>query len=114
MKLYHGSNMEIEKIDLSCSKPNKDFGRAFYLSDVYEQAVEMARFKSVFLGGKEVVTTYEIDETIFMDKTFKPNVGLKMGTIFPELVSPYIPCQSIRVNEFLEATNKVGEGCNKC
>ena len=53
MKLYHGSNMEIEKIDLSCSKPNKDFGRAFYLSDVYEQAVEMARFKSVFLGGKE-------------------------------------------------------------
>lgn len=71
MKLYHGSNMEIEKIDLSCSKPNKDFGRAFYLSDVYEQAVEMARFKSVFLGGKEVVTTYEIDETIFMDKTLK-------------------------------------------
>ena len=50
----------------------------------------------------------------FMDKTFKPNVGLKMGTIFPELVSPYMPCQSMRVNEFLEATNKVGEGCNKC
>ena len=31
----------------------------------------------------------------FMDKTFKPCVGLKMGTIFPELVSPYVPCQSI-------------------
>ena len=50
----------------------------------------------------------------YMDKTFKPNVGLKMGTIFPELVSPYMPCQSMRVNEYLEATNKVGEGCNKC
>mgnify|MGYP005780149097 CR=1 FL=1 len=49
----------------------------------------------------------------FMDKTFKPEVGLKMGTIFPELVSPYMPCQSMRVNEFLESTNKVGEGCNK-
>ena len=36
-----------------------------------------------------------------------------MGTIFPELVSPYMPCQSMRVNEFLEATNTVGEGCNK-
>ena len=24
----------------------------------------------------------------FMDKTFKPEVGLKMGTIYPELVSP--------------------------
>ena len=50
----------------------------------------------------------------YMDKTFKPNVGLKMGTIFPELVSPYMPCQSMRVNEYLEATNKIGEGCNKC
>ena len=35
----------------------------------------------------------------------------EMG-VFPELVSPYMPCQSMRVNEFLEATNKVGEGCN--
>lgn len=50
----------------------------------------------------------------YMDKTFKPHVGLKMGTIFPELVSPYMPCQSMRTNEFLEATNTVGKGCNKC
>lgn len=50
----------------------------------------------------------------FMDRTFKPCVGLRMGTIFPELVSPYMPCQSMRTNEFLEATNKIGEGCNKC
>lgn len=33
MKLYHGSNILIDKIDLSKSKPNKDFGRGFYLSD---------------------------------------------------------------------------------
>ena len=49
----------------------------------------------------------------YMDKTFKPCVGLKMGTIFPELVSPYMPCQSMRVNEFLESTNTIREGCNK-
>ena len=49
----------------------------------------------------------------FMDKTFKPEIGLKMGTIFPELVSPYMPCQSMRTLEYLEATNKIGEGCNK-
>jgi hypothetical protein len=50
----------------------------------------------------------------FMDKTFKPCVGLKMGTIFPELVSPYMPCQSMRTNEFLESTNTIGKGCNRC
>ncbi len=33
MRLYHGSTIDIVKIDLALSKPNKDFGRAFYLSD---------------------------------------------------------------------------------
>lgn len=48
-----------------------------------------------------------------MNKTFTPRVGLRMGTIFPELVSPYSPCQSIEEIEFIEATNKIGEGCNR-
>ena len=50
----------------------------------------------------------------YMDRTFKPNVGLKMGTIFPELVSPYMPGQSMNEIEYLAATNTVKEGCNKC
>ncbi len=33
MKLFHGSTVDIRQIDLAKSKPNKDFGRAFYLSD---------------------------------------------------------------------------------
>ena len=49
-----------------------------------------------------------------MDKTFKPCVGLKMGTIFPELVSPYVPCQDMEEMEYIKATNQIGEGCNKC
>ena len=49
----------------------------------------------------------------YMDKTFKPCVGLKMGTIFPELVSPYMPCQSMRTLDFIEATNTIGKGCTK-
>lgn len=49
----------------------------------------------------------------YMDRTFKPCVGLKMGTIFPELVSPYMPCQSIEEIEFIKATNEIGKGCNR-
>ena len=49
----------------------------------------------------------------FMNETFKPCVGLKHGTIFPELVSPYEPCDSIRQINFLERTNSIGEGCNE-
>lgn len=48
-----------------------------------------------------------------INKVFTPEVGLKMGTIFPELVSPYYPGQSIQTNEFIKATNSIGEGCNK-
>ena len=48
-----------------------------------------------------------------MDKTFKPCVGLKNGTIFPELVSPYEPGQSMEEIAFIERTNKIGEGCNR-
>ena len=50
----------------------------------------------------------------YMEKTFKPHIGLKMGTIYPELVSPYCPGQSMKEIAYLEATNKIGEGCNKC
>lgn len=49
-----------------------------------------------------------------MDKTFRPCVGLKMGTIFPELVSPYVPNQSMAEIEYIRRTNEIGEGCNKC
>ena len=49
-----------------------------------------------------------------MDKTYIPSVGLKMGTIFPELVRPYSPCQSLEEIAFIKAMNEVREGCNKC
>lgn len=45
MILYHGTNVEFDVIDLTKSKPNKDFGRGFYLSDNYEQALNMAKTK---------------------------------------------------------------------
>ncbi len=48
-----------------------------------------------------------------MKKVFTPEVGLKMGTIFPELVSPYMPCQGIREIEFIKNNNEIGEGCNR-
>lgn len=55
MRLYHGSNVKVENIDLSRSRPAKDFGRAFYLSDEIEQAKEMAQFKVETFGGDVVV-----------------------------------------------------------
>ncbi|MGN1328045.1 MAG: spore coat associated protein CotJA [Clostridia bacterium] len=49
-----------------------------------------------------------------MNNTFTPCCGLQNGTIFPELVSPYYPCQSIEDIEYLRRRNEIGKGCNTC
>jgi hypothetical protein len=38
MKLYHGSYIQIDVIDLTKAKPYKDFGRAFYATKFHKQA----------------------------------------------------------------------------
>lgn len=77
MKLYHGSNMVIEQIDLSKCKPFKDFGQGFYLTEIKEQAEQMARRTSAIYGGKPIVTEFELDEIALKNlsvKTFEePN-----------------------------------------
>jgi len=62
MLLYHGSNMVIEEIDLAKPRPNKDFGKAFYLSADEEQALKMAKFTVLTGGGKVCTSVFESDE----------------------------------------------------
>ncbi len=63
MILYHGTNKKFDVIDLSKSKPNKDFGRGFYLSADYDQALVMAKIKVEQLeSGEPVVLAFEVDE----------------------------------------------------
>ena len=65
MKLYHGSNMRVIVPDLSRSKPFKDFGSGFYLSDNYGQAMDLARSKVEQMRiGEAVVNEFFFDETI--------------------------------------------------
>lgn len=71
MKLYHGSNVAIETIDLSRSKPNKDFGRAFYLSSDLSQAQEMAKAKCIQFGGTPCVTMFEVGEAQMQQLAYK-------------------------------------------
>lgn len=61
MKLYHGSNVSIAAIDLEKSKPFKDFGKGFYLSDNETQAMDMAKFKCSISGRVPIVTKFEFD-----------------------------------------------------
>lgn len=71
MILYHGSNTVINKIDLEMSKPNKDFGKGFYLSENESQAMEMANFKSVLLGGEPIVTKFEFNDLMMQSSDLR-------------------------------------------
>lgn len=64
MILYHGTNQEFDTIDLSKSKPNKDFGQGFYLSADYAQAMAMAQTKVDQLEyGTPIVLAFEVNES---------------------------------------------------
>lgn len=65
MKLYHGTNIDFDEIDLKKSKPNKDFGQGFYLSADLQQAKELASARVDLVGGEPIVLEYEFDEALF-------------------------------------------------
>ena len=71
MILYHGSNVQIERIELEKSKPFKDFGRGLYLSPDKQQAEKMAIFRSKVLGNAPIVTEFSFDERKLYDGTLR-------------------------------------------
>ncbi len=62
MILFHGTNTDIETIDLSRSLNHKDFGKGFNLTDSRDTAIRMATKKARLFGGKATLITYEFDE----------------------------------------------------
>lgn len=68
MKLYHGTNMDFDRIDVTKSKAYKDFGQGFYLTDIRSQAEDWAKKKTEIFGGTPVLQEYEFDESI-LDST---------------------------------------------
>jgi hypothetical protein len=72
MKLFHGSNIKIDIPDLAHSKPNKDFGRGFYLSADKSQAQDMAKQKvDQTQKGTAEVTEFLFDESIMQSNELK-------------------------------------------
>lgn len=62
MILYHGTNIDIQSIDLALCRPYKDFGRGFYTTDILEQAQKMAKRVARIYGGNPIVNMYEITD----------------------------------------------------
>ncbi|MBR5842404.1 MAG: DUF3990 domain-containing protein [Bacteroidaceae bacterium] len=75
MKLYHGSNVEVGTPDLTKSKPYKDFGRGFYLSEDKGQAMRMAEQKTLqLLEGEPIVSVFEFEEALLQGDELKVKI----------------------------------------
>ena len=80
-RLYHGSNVAIEQIDLSRSKRGKDFGQGFYLNAHPDQAMEMAARTTRFLNeGTPTLLCFEFDE----EEATKNRLNIKVFTDYTE------------------------------
>jgi len=64
MILYHGSNIEINSIDLTKCRPYKDFGRGFYLTSIREQAEVWAKRVSRIFSGEPWIIEFEFQKTV--------------------------------------------------
>jgi hypothetical protein len=79
MILYHGTNADIEKIDLERGLRHKDFGKGFYLTPDKNTAIRMAQKKARLFGGTPTLITYELAED-----ALKSDLSVK---VFPEQAS---------------------------
>lgn len=74
MILYHGTNIDIDKIDLERCAPYKDFGKGFYTTTILDQAKAMAIRKSRIFGGQPCVISYEAPDNLLDRKEINTKV----------------------------------------
>jgi hypothetical protein len=65
MRVFHGSYIKIDKIDLSKSKPNKDFGKGFYVTKFRNHAEEWAKIIGEKNETDGFVSEFEFSENDF-------------------------------------------------
>jgi hypothetical protein len=71
MKVYHGTNVRFEKIDLSKCHPNNDFGQGFYVTGIKQHALQRAHNLADRYRGEPIIMEFEFDEKFLSDKNFR-------------------------------------------
>lgn len=84
IRLYHGSTVSIRKPSLRLGRPNADFGKGFYTTTNYDQAVRWAHIKQEREEAERaIVSVYEFDELLLKNPDL--NIRLFSGADEPWL-----------------------------
>lgn len=99
MLVYHGTNADIDVIDLTKGTRYKDFGQGFYVTPDLSTAQRMARKKVDLFKGKPIFICYELDESAL-------NADELNVLVFPEKASTeWINFVSNNRNRYSTATH---------
>ena len=71
MKVYHGTNVRFDRIDLSKCNPDNDFGCGFYVTAIKQHAKQRAEDIVERFGGEPIIMEFEFDEKYLTDKSFR-------------------------------------------
>ena len=70
MKVFHGSYIIINEIDLTKGRSNLDFGKGFYVTNIRSQAEYWATRAGSFHKTEGIVSEFEFYERAFTDKMY--------------------------------------------
>ena len=68
---YITEQIYFQIIEIEKSNPYKEFGRGFYLTDIFSQAENMANKKARILGGIPIVQKYNFEESALSDNNLR-------------------------------------------
>lgn len=68
MEVYHGSIVSIKSPSVSAGRPNLDFGRGFYVTDIRSQAETWALRLAERKGAQAIVNVYELDLNVICER----------------------------------------------
>ena len=89
MIVYHSSNTIVESPDIQHSRKYLDFGRGFYLTSIFDQAVRYAqRFKR--RGQQAWLNTYELSDSLGEWTRAQKNTMIAFSTAFVLWVAPSV------------------------
>jgi hypothetical protein len=71
MKVFHGSYMAVNEIDLTKGRSNLDFGKGFYVTNIRSQAEYWAERTGRFYKTSGIVSEFEFYERAFTDEMYK-------------------------------------------
>lgn len=68
IEVYHAGTDVVDSPDCRRGRKNLDFGQGFYITDIYDQAINFARTKSVYRKLPPIINVYLLEQEAMLNE----------------------------------------------